>query len=45
MIAIGDACIEVVKKSGCIIKVHHVDWDVKNILGLIGEYKCTVYGE
>jgi len=45
MIAIGDASIETAKKNGGITKVHHVDWEVKNILGLIGEYKCTVYGE
>jgi hypothetical protein len=44
-VAIGDASIESAKKNGGITKVHHVDWDVKNILGIIGKYKVTVYGE
>ena len=44
-VAIGDASIEAAKKNGGITKVHHVDYDVKNILGIIGTYKTTVYGE
>jgi hypothetical protein len=28
-----------------ITKIHHVDWEVENILGLIGNYKVIVYGE
>ncbi len=44
-VAIGDASIEAAKKNGGITKVHHVDYGVKNILGIIGTYKTTVYGE
>ncbi len=45
LIAIGDASIEAAKRNGGITRVHHVDWDVENILGLIGRYRVTVYGE
>ncbi len=45
MVAIGDASIEAAKKNGGITKVHHVDWAVENILGIIGKYRVTVYGE
>jgi hypothetical protein len=45
LVAIGDASIETAKRSAGITKVSHVDWEVENILGLIGKYKVTVYGE
>jgi len=45
LVATGDASIETAKRNGGITKVHHVDWEVENILGIIGEYKVTVYGE
>ena len=45
MIALGDASIEAAKKNGGITKVHHVDWEVENILGIIGKYKVIVYGD
>lgn len=45
LIATGDASIETAKQNGGITKVHHVDWEVENILGIIGKYKVTVYGE
>ncbi|MBL7016116.1 MAG: TRL-like protein family, partial [Kiritimatiellales bacterium] len=32
-------------ENGGITKISHVDWKVKNILGFIGEYTTTVYGE
>ena len=41
----GDASLEAAKKNGGITKVYHVDWKAKNILGIIGEYTLTVYGE
>lgn len=44
-VAVGDASIEAAKKNGGITKVTSVDWEVKNILGFIGEYKCIVRGE
>ena len=45
MVAIGDASIEAAKKNGGITEVHHVDWHVENILGIIGKYTVTVYGD
>jgi hypothetical protein len=45
LVAIGDASIETAMENGGITKIHFVDWDVKNILGIIGTYKVTVYGE
>jgi len=32
-------------ENGNISKIHHVDWDVENILGVYGVYTVTVYGE
>jgi len=45
LVATGDASLETAMKNGGITKIHHVDWDAKNILGVYGEYRCTVYGE
>ena len=45
LVAMGDSSIETAKKNGNITKVQHVDWEVENILGLIGNYKVVVYGE
>ena len=45
LVATGDASVDAAMKNGGITKIHHIDWDVKNILGIIGEYKTTVYGE
>jgi hypothetical protein len=45
LVATGDCSIDAAKKNGGITKVSHVDWEAKNILGLIGEYKIHVYGE
>lgn len=45
MVAIGDASIKQAMDNGRITKIHHVDWQAKNILGIYGMYNCTVYGE
>lgn len=45
MVAVGDCSIEAAAKNGGITKINHADWKVKNILGFIGEYTTTVYGE
>ncbi|MBE6400460.1 MAG: TRL-like protein family [Verrucomicrobia bacterium] len=45
LIAQGDASIAAAMKNGNITKVHFVDWKANNILGLVGTYECTVYGE
>ena len=44
MVATGDCSIETAKKNGSIKHIHHIDWDVKNIIGL-GTYTVTVYGD
>ena len=45
IVAQGDASIAAACKNGNIKKIHAVDWKAKNILGVIGEYECIVYGE
>jgi len=41
----GDASIGAAMRNGGITKVHHVDYDVKNILFLYNETTTIVYGE
>lgn len=45
MVALGDCSLETAMRQGGITKVHHVDWDSKNILGFFGQYKVIVHGE
>ena len=45
LLATGDASLNTAMKNGNITKVSHVDWEARNILGIIGNYKLTVYGE
>jgi len=45
VVAVGDCSIEAAMKNGGITKVNHVDWDVRNILGIYGTYKVIVSGE
>jgi hypothetical protein len=45
LVAIGDSSIDTAAKNAGIKTIFFVDWNVENILGLIGTYKCTVYGE
>lgn len=45
LIAIGDCSVLAAKKAGRITKVSSVDWKVKNILGLVGEYTTVVRGQ
>jgi len=45
LVAIGDSSIDTAAKNGGITTIHHVDWEAKNILGIIGNYKVTVYGK
>ena len=44
-IATGDASIEAAMQNGGITKVHHVDTQVMNILGIYATYTTVVYGE
>ncbi len=41
----GDASIGTAMRNGGITRVHHVDYNVKNILFLYSEVLTTVYGE
>ncbi|MEI7851399.1 MAG: TRL-like family protein [Kiritimatiellales bacterium] len=45
LIAVGDSSINAAARDGGITKINHADWKVKNILGFVGEYTTTVYGE
>ena len=45
LVATGDVSINTAMRNGNITKISHVDWEAKNILGIIGNYKLTVYGE
>lgn len=45
LIATGDASIETAKSNGGITNVKYVDYKAENILGLIGTYTTTVYGD
>jgi hypothetical protein len=45
LVAVGDASVMTAMKAGGITKIHHVDWEANNILGIIGTYTCVVYGE
>ena len=44
-IAMGDASIEAAMKDGGITKIHHVDYESKNILGIYATFTVVVYGE
>jgi hypothetical protein len=43
--ASGDASISAAMKNGGITRVHHVDSETTNILGLYATYITIVYGE
>lgn len=45
ILATGDASLEEAMQQGGITKVHHIDQQVTNILGVIATYKIIVYGE
>ena len=41
----GDASLKAAMENGGITKVHHVDYLVKNILGIVGSTTTIVWGE
>ncbi len=41
----GDASLKAAMENGGITKVHHVDYKVKNIFGIVGSTTTIVYGE
>ena len=45
LVALGDSSIEAAARQGNIKTIYFVDWQAENILGIIGTYHCTVYGE
>ena len=45
IIATGDATLAAAMENGGITKVHHIDQQVTNILGILATYKIIVYGE
>ncbi len=45
LVATGDASLETAAKNGGIKKIKFVDHQVKNILGIYGEYTTIVYGD
>jgi len=45
LIATGDASIQKAVQNGNITKIHYIDWDAENVLGIIGTYTTTVCGE
>lgn len=45
LVTMGDASINTAAKNGGITKIHSVDWEAKNILGIYGTYRTIVRGE
>ena len=43
--ATGDASISTAMRNGGITRIHHVDHETLNILGIYAKYTTTVYGE
>ena len=41
----GDASLKAAMDNGAIKKVHHVDYKVKNIFGIIGSTSTLVWGD
>ncbi len=41
----GDASIKAAMENGGIKKIHHVDYKVKNIFGIVGSTTTIVWGE
>ena len=41
----GDASLKAAMENGGITKIHHVDFKVKNIFGVVGSTTTIVYGE
>ena len=45
LVGFGDASIKTAMQQGNITKVHHVDTEVLNVLGVYSRYETIVYGE
>lgn len=44
LIATGDSSIATACANAQITEIVYIDWEVENILGVIGKYKTIVYG-
>jgi hypothetical protein len=45
IVATGDNSIQTAARNGGIKKIKYVDYEVENILGIVGKYKTIVYGD
>ena len=45
MVATGDASIQTAAKNGNIKTIKYVDYHTESILGVMGKYTTTVYGD
>ncbi|MCX8044666.1 MAG: TRL-like family protein [Desulfobacterota bacterium] len=45
LVALGDASIQTAARNADIKTIKYVDYHVENILGIIGRYTTTVYGD
>jgi hypothetical protein len=45
LVAVGDASIDQALRNGGIKKIKYVDYSANNIVGIIGTYRTTVYGD
>jgi hypothetical protein len=45
LVAWGDASISAAMRNGGITRIHHVDHETMNIMGLYAKYTTIVYGE
>lgn len=45
LVIVGDASIAAAADEGGITKVHHIDYNYRNILGIYAKYTTIVYGE
>jgi len=45
LIATGDSSITTAMQQGNIKRINRVDYSTRNILGFLGEYTTTVYGD
>lgn len=45
LVGVGDASISAAAKEGNISRIHHVENDTLNILGIYSRYETVVYGQ
>ncbi|MCX7806338.1 MAG: TRL-like family protein [Planctomycetota bacterium] len=45
LVAFGDSSVNAAARDGAITKVHHVDYEYLNILGMYAKSTTVVYGE